>query len=81
MESCSKELTLAIKLTKILSVIFIQGKENASNNPTRAFFEEVKEHLGSEVSGQVLVKILYFLHRVTQKSYAQLLVTEQEYAI
>lgn len=81
MESCSKELSLAIRLTKILSVIIIQGKENITANPTREFFEEVKEHLGSEVPAQVLVKTLYFLHRVTQKSYAQLLVTEQEYAI
>ena len=81
MESCSKELTLAIKLTKIISVTITQGKENVSSNPTREFFDEVKEHLGSQAPAQILLKTLYFLHRVVQKSYTQLLVTEQEYAI
>jgi hypothetical protein len=81
MEACSRELALAIRLTKILSVSSNQGKEEYRAHPTRDFIEEMREALSSSISSQLLTRSLYFLARVIQKDYTQLLVGQQEYAL
>ena len=81
MESCSKELALAIQLTKILSVRVMQGKEEVQSSPTAEFFEQLRIQVSSQLELPLLAKTQHFMHRLTQKNYTQLLLPQQEYGL
>lgn len=71
MENMSRELALAIHMVKILS-----GKEEANHNPTRLFFEEIKESLHQEMTAPLVHKSWYFFTMFLQKDYSQLLMMQ-----